>query len=326
MSRVAVGPGGEVVLYRSPDGEIRLDVRLEGDSVWLTQAQMVELFERDQSVISRHVRNVFAERELPAQGNMQKMHIAASTKPVVLYGLDVIISVGYRVKSRRGTQFRIWATRTLRDHLLRGYTLDERRLREKGLGEMEQAVGLLARTLRQHALVTEEGRAVLGVVQQYTRAWRLLLEYDEKRLPGVPARPRKPAAKLTLKEARAGIRSLRNVLADRRQASGLFGHERGDQLAAVLGNIEQTFDGKPLYPSAQARAAHLLYFLIKDHPFLDGNKRIGSLLFLDYLRRNGLLVRKDGNLRLADGTMVALALLVAASEATHKDLMIRLHP
>jgi len=324
MSRVAEGPGGEVVLYRSPDGEIRLDVRLKGDSVWLTQAQMVELFERDQSVISRHVRNVFAERELPAQGNMQKMHIAASTKPVVLYGLDVIISVGYRVKSRRGTQFRIWATRTLRDHLLRGYTLNERRLREKGLGEMEQAVGLLARTLRQHALVTDEGRAVLSVVQQYTRAWRLLLEYDEKRLPGVPARPRKPAAKLSLKEARSGIRSLRNVLADHRQASGLFGHERGDQLAAVLGNIEQTFDGKPLYPSAQARAAHLLYFLIKDHPFLDGNKRIGSLLFLDYLRRNGLLVRKDGNLRLADGTMVALALLVASSEATHKDLMIRL--
>ncbi len=324
MSRAAQGASGEVVLYRSPDGQIRLDVRLERDSVWLTQAQMAKLFKRDQSVISRHIRNVFSEGELPAGGNMQKVHIASSDKPIALYGLDVIISVGYRVKSQRGTQFRIWATRTLRDHLLRGYTLNERRLREKGLGEMEQAVGLLARTLKQHALVTDEGRAVLDVVQQYTRAWRLLLEYDEDRLAGVPARPRKPAAELTLETAHLAISGMRAALADRGQASGLFGQERGDQLDAILGSIAQTFDGKPLYPSAQARAAHLLYFLIKDHPFSDGNKRIGALLFLEYLRRNGLLMRGDGGPRLADGTMVALTLLVAESEAAQKDLMIRL--
>ena len=167
---------------------------------------------------------------------MQKMHIALSAKPVILYGLDTIISVGYRVKSHRGTQFRIWATRTLKDHLLRGYTLNEKRLREKGLGEIEQAVGLLAQTLTHHALVT----------------------------------------------------------------------------------------GEALYPTVQARAAHLLYFVIKDHPFTDGNKRIGTLLFLEYLRRNGLLVRPDGTPRLADNAMVALALLVAESEPLQKDLMIRL--
>jgi prophage maintenance system killer protein len=315
---------GEMVLYRSPDGQIHLDVRLERDSVWLTQRQMGKLFKRDQSVISRHVRNVFAEGELPAKGNMQKVHIASSDKPVALYGLDVIISVGYRVKSQRGTQFRIWATRTLRDHLLRGYTLNERRLREKGFGEMEQAVGLLARTLTQNALVTDEGRAVLDVVQHYTRAWRLLLEYDEDRLARAPARPRKPTAGLTLETAHLAIGGLRGALADRGQASGLFGQERGDLLGAILGNIEQTFGGKPLYPSAQARAAHLLYFLIKDHPFSDGNKRIGALLFLEYLRRNRLLMREDGSPRLADGTMVALALLVAESEPAQKDLMIRL--
>jgi len=327
MSRVVEGPGGEIVLYRSPDGEIRLDVRLERDSVWLTQGQMVELFGRDKSVISRHLRNVFSTGELVRKSVVAKSATTAAdgkTYQVEHFNLDAILSVGYRVNSKRGTQFRIWATRTLRDHLLRGYTLNERRLREKGLAEMEQSVALLARTLKQHALVTDEGRAVLDVVQQYTRTWRLLLEYDEKRLTGVPARPRKPAARLTLKEARATIHSLRNVLAERGQASDLFGRERGDQLSAILGNIEQTFDGKPLYTTAQARAAHLLYFLIKDHPFLDGNKRIGSLLFLDYLRRNGLLTRKDGNLSFADGTMVALALLVASSEATHKDLMIRL--
>jgi len=162
--------GGEVALFEAPDGQIRLDVRLERDTVWLTQAQMVELFGRDQSVISRHIGNTFKEGELEREGNMQKMHIANSDKPVEVYSLDVIISVGYRVKSLRGTQFRIWATRTLRDHLVQGYTLNERRLREKGLTEMEQAVRLLARTLSSHELVNDQGRAVLDVVTRYARS------------------------------------------------------------------------------------------------------------------------------------------------------------
>ena len=324
MTAERIAPGGEVVVYEAPGGEVRVDVHLERDTVWLTQAQMVELFGRDQSVISRHVRSVFQEGELPEAGNMQKMHIASSAKPIVLYSLDVIISVGYRVKSLRGTQFRIWATRTLRDHLLRGYTLQERRLREKGLSELEQAMGLLARTLTSHALVTDEGRAVLDVVQQYTRAWRLLLEYDEQRLAEKPAHPLRPTADLSLEAARAAAAHLRDSLAARGEASSLFGNERGEQLAAILGAIEQTFGGEPLYPTVQARAAHLLYFVIKDHPFSDGNKRIGTLLFLDYLRRNGMLVRPDGTPRLADNAMVALALLVAESEPAQKDLMIRL--
>jgi prophage maintenance system killer protein len=209
------------------------------------------------------------------------------------------------VNSKRGTQFRIWATGRLREHLLRGYTLNERRLREKGLGEMEQAVGLLARTLKRHDLVTDEGRAVLEVVEQYARSWRLLLEYDERRLAEAPLHPRKPTGTLALESARSAIGSLRRAVATDGSAPGLFGQERGDQLGAILGNVEQTFDGAPLYPSVQARAAHLLYFLIKDHPFSDGNKRIGTLLFLEYLRRNGMLVRADGAFRLADNTMVA---------------------
>ena len=156
-------------------GEVRLDVRLENESIWLTQRQMAELFGRDQSVISRHLRRALADDELSLESTMQKVHIASSDKPVTLYSLDAVISVGYRVNSARGTQFRIWATGTLRDHLLRGYTLNERRLREKGFGEIEQAVGLLASTLTRHELVTGEGAAVLDVVQRYTRAWRLLL-------------------------------------------------------------------------------------------------------------------------------------------------------
>jgi prophage maintenance system killer protein len=240
------------------------------------------------------------------------------------YNLDVIISVGYHVKSLRGTQFRLWATRTLREHLLRGYTLNQRRLAERGLGEVEQAVGLLARTLTAHALVTDEGQAVLQVVQQYTRAWRLLLEYDEKRLAERPRQPVSPGAPLTFDEARVAVAALHDDLRARGEAGALFGQERGDALAGILGAVEQTFGGTPLYPSAQARAAHLLYFVIKDHPFGDGNKRIGSLLFLDYLRRHGLLLRADGRPRLADNAVVALALLIAESEAGQKDLMIRL--
>jgi len=317
-------PGGEVVVYEAPDGEVRVDVRLERETVWLTQQQMAELFGRERSVVSKHVRNVFKEGELDEESNVHSLHIAGSDKPVGFYSLDVIISVGYRVRSPRGTQFRIWATRTLREHLLRGYTLHERRLAERGLGEIEQAVGLLARTLTAHALVTDEGRAVLQVVQQYTRAWRLLLEYDEERLTDAPARPVAPAAPLALDEARTTAATLRQELLGRGEAGSLFGQERGDGLAGILGALDQTFDGQPLYPSAQARAAHLLYFVIKDHPFGDGNKRIGTLLFLDYLRRNGLAYRADGTPRLADNAMVALALLVAESDPAQKELMIRL--
>jgi prophage maintenance system killer protein len=321
---MAEAPTGEVVIYQAPDGEIRVDVRLGRATVWLSLNQIAELFDRERSVVTKHVRNLFSEGELDMESNVQNLHIAGSDKPVRFYNLDVIISVGYRVNSRRGTQFRIWATRTLREHLLRGYTLNERRLRERGLDEIEQAVGLLARTLTTHALVTDEGRAVLEIVQQYTRAWRLLLEYDGEKLSAAPNRPVVPAVSLLLQDARSAVESLRETLAGRGEAGTFFGQERGDALAGLLGAIEQTFASAPLYPSAQARAAHLLYFVIKDHPFGDGNKRIGSLLFLDYLRRNGLLLRSDGRLRLADNAMVALALLIAESNPGQKELMIRL--
>lgn len=320
-------PGGEIVVYEGPDGEVRVDVRLERETVWLSLNQVAELFGRDKSVISRHLGNVFRSGELQREAVVAENATTAAdgkTYQVEFFNLDAILSVGYRVNSKRGTQFRIWATRTLRDHLLRGYTLNERRLAARGLGEIEQAVGLLARMLTAHALVTGEGRDVLDVVQRYTRSWRLLLEYDEQRLAERPAEPVEPAAGLSLADARSATESLRADLASRGQAGPLFGQERGEALAGILGAIEQTFGGQPLYPSAQARAAHLLYFVIKDHPFSDGNKRIGTLLFLDYLRRNGLLLRANGEPRLADNAMVALALLIAESQPAQKDLMIRL--
>lgn len=315
---------GDVVLYESDGAGVRLEVRFERETVWLTQAQMAELFQRDRTVVTRHINNVFEEGELDEESNVQKMHIASADRPIALYSLDVVVSVGYRVKSPQGTQFRIWATRTLRDYLVRGYTLNEQRLRERGFAEIRQAVALLGRTLTQNDLVTDEGRAVLQVIEDYSRTWHLLLAYDENRLESGVGDPREQMEALPAADARALVDHLRQALSARGEATHLFGRERSDQLDGILAAIEQTFGGVALYRSAQARAAHLLYFLIKDHPFVDGNKRIGTLLFLEYLRRNGLLRLSNGMLRFPDSAMVAIALLVAASDPGQKELMVRL--
>jgi prophage maintenance system killer protein len=252
------------------------------------------------------------------------LHIAGADRPVGFYNLDVIISVGYRVKSPRGTQFRIWATRVLRQHLIQGYSLHQRRLQQRGLGDLQQALALMARTLSSRGLLNDEGQAVLEVVQRYSRAWRWLLAYDEDRLPPITAEPDGSPEALKLEEAQRAIETLRADLARCGEATPLFGLDNRQALGGILGAIEQTFDGQPLYPTAQLRAAHLLYFVIKDHPFADGNKRIGTLLFLEFLRRNQLLLLADGEPRIADNGMAALALLIAESAPQQKELMIRL--
>jgi prophage maintenance system killer protein len=323
-----VKPENDIIIYES--GEARVEVRVARESVWLSLQQLAELFGRDKSVISRHLRAIFASGELERKATVAKNATVQQegnrevVREIEYYSLDAIISVGYRVNSTRATRFRQWATRVLHDHLLVGYTLNERRLAERGLAEAQQAVALLARTLTTHALVTDAGHAVLGVVQRYTRSWRLLLAYDEQRLDDQPRHAIAPRTALSVEDARAAVASLHDDLAARGEAGSLFGLEQGEALAGILGAIEQTFDGEPLYPNVQVRAAHLLYFVIKDHPFTDGNKRIGSLLFLEYLRRNGLLLRADGAPRLAANAMVALALLIAESDRAQKDLMIRL--
>ncbi|PXF56640.1 MAG: hypothetical protein C4B58_12720 [Deltaproteobacteria bacterium] len=310
---------GEIVLYQSEDGQAALDVHLKDETVWLTQAQMEKLFQRNQSVISRHVNNIFKEGELQWQSNMQKMHIANSDKPVAFYNLDVIISVGYRVKSQRGTQFRIWATTILKDHLVHGYSLNQRRLAEKGVEEAQQVLSLLAGTLESHNLVSDEGVAVLEVVNRYARTWQLLLQYDENNLPALET---KHVARYSLEinKARQAIAALKKELMVRKEVSEIFGQERGDALSGIIGAVQQTFGGKDLYPSIEEKAAHLLYFVIKDHPFTDGNKRIGSFLFLLFLKINDLLDQKSFSNR----ALVALALLTAVSQPGQKELMVRL--
>ncbi|MGD9662952.1 MAG: RhuM family protein [Porticoccaceae bacterium] len=311
---------GPVVLYQTEDGKTFLDIRLQEETVWLTQMQMAELFQRDQSVISRHVNNVFREGELPQQSNMQKMHIALSDKPVALYSLDVIISVGYRVKSQRGTQFRIWASSVLKEYLIKGYALNQRRLVEQGVDELRGVLDLLATTMEQHRLTDATGMAMVQLVRRYGLSWQLLLQYDEDRLALPAGLNRRETVGFDLAVVRQGIICLRDELVDRGEATDLFGQERGEALAGILGAIHQTFGGEDLYPSVEEKAAHLLYFVIKDHPFSDGNKRIGSFLFLLYLQECGLI----DAIRFDNKALVALALLVAASDPVQKDILIRL--
>jgi len=304
---------GEIVLYRAADGGPALDVRLERDTVWLSQAQLVELFQRDQSVISRHVRNVFAEGELPEESNMQKMHIAGSDKPVIFYNLDVIISVGYRVKSQRGTQFRIWATNVLRQHLVQGYTVHAQRLKE-----LNQAVRLVADVAHRRTLSGDEATALLEVVADYAYALEVLDDYDHQRVRLGEVSPGLVAA-LDRDEARQVIARM----GERFGASGLFGREKDDGLEGSLSAVMQTFDGQEVYPSLEEKAAHLLYFLVKNHHFVDGNKRIAAALFLWFLQKNQALYRADGGKRIADNALVAMTLLIAESRPDEKDVLTR---
>ena len=311
---------GEVVLYQAEDGQTILDVQLKDETVWLTLNQMTELFGRDKSVISRHLSNVFSSGELCREAVVAKNATTASDGKVYQvdwFNLDAIISVGYRVNSKRGTQFRIWATSVLKKHLIDGYSINQRRLAQRGKEEVQQVISLLSSTLTQHDLVTDEGQAVLSIVNRYAATWRLLLQYDEESLPVLAGR-RQARTALDLAQARSAIAALRHDLAAKGEATDLFGQERGHGLDGILAAIDQTFGGQDLYPSIEEKAAHLLYFVIKDHPFSDGNKRIGSFLFVLFLQVNDLSLGFDNK------SLVALTLLTAASDPGQKEILVRL--
>ncbi len=320
----AARPGGEVVLYEAANGEVALDVRLEQGTVWLTREQMAAVFSSTTENIRQHLRNIFVDGELEESATTKDFLVVRSEgsrrvrRVLTHYNLDAIISVGYRVSSKRAVRFRQWATRILREHLVSGYTLSQRRLAERGLREAHDTLNLLARTLRSQSLVSGTGgEAVLEIVAHYTDTWRLLLEYDEDRLES-PAGARPPSAALDHGQAVATIADFKAMLMARGEATSLFGNPRGDALEGILGNVEQTMFGEPLYRTREEKAANLLYFLVKDRPFTDGNKRIGSLLFLLYLRQEGL------NHDLNPQALTALTLLIAESAPANKDLLIRL--
>ena len=309
----------EISIYQTESGTI--EVHLEQDTVWLRQEQMGQLFGRERSVITKHLRNVFADGELDEESNVQNMHIAGSDKPVKAYNLEVIISVGYRVKSQQGTRFRQWATRILREHLTQGYTLNRQRL-EANARELEAALQLVKKAAQSPELLADTGRGLVNIVTRYAQTFLLLQRYDE----GLLTEPKTESGGLlpTLAEAHAALAQLKADLIARGEATALFAQERGEAFEALLGNLDQTVFGEPAYPSVEAKAAHFLYFVIKNHPFADGNKRSGAFLFVDFLNRNGRLLDADGTPVINDIGLAALALLVAESDPTQKDTMIRL--
>ena len=315
----------QIQIFTSADGEAQLEVALEQDTVWLSQAQMCDLFGRERSVITKHINNVFKEGELERDSVSAKFaHTAADGKTYQVdhFNLDVIISVGYRVKSQRGVQFRQWATHVLKQHLVQGYTLNQQRLAERGV-EFEQAVALLSRTLSNQQLVSPSGEAVVQVIRDYARSWSLLQGYDEQSLSDISTQQANMQP-MALDAVIPAIGSLKATLIAKGEASELFGKLRGDGLASALATIEQGFAGELFYPNIASRAAHLLYFVIKNHPLADGNKRSGSFLFLWYLRLNQHLLARPVEQLINDNTLVALALLVAESLPEQKELMIRL--
>lgn len=312
----------EIAIYESDSG--RISVTLERETVWLSLQQMAELFARDKSVISRHLRNVFAEGELERQAVVAKNATTAAdgkTYQVEFFNLDAVLSVGYRVNSRQGTRFRQWATQLLKDHLTRGYTLNRERF-EANARELEAALELVRKTARVSELDIDGGRGLVEIVSRYTQTFLWLQRYDE----GLLTEPTgSPGGELpSVKAAQAALASLKTQLTARGEATELFARERGDGLAALLGNLQQSVFGEPAYPSLESKAAHLLYFVVKNHPFADGNKRSGAYLFVDFLHRNGRLLDAQGNPLINDTGLAALTLLVAESDPKQKDTLIRL--
>lgn len=319
-------PGGEVLVYEAPDGGVRVEVKLERETVWLTQRQMSELFATTPENVLMHLKNIYADGELDEPATAKDfLAVRVEGKRQVQrrlkhYNLDAIISVGYRVNSRRGVRFRQWATQTLRAHLVRGYTINQQRF-EHNARELEAALALVRKAAAGEALTTDQGRGLVDVIARYTQTFLLLQRYDEGLLvepQGIAGGAFPPVA-----EAHAAIAHLKHDLLVRGEATDLFGRERDEGLAALLGNLAQSAFGEPAYPTVEAKAAHLLYFVIKNHPFADGNKRIGSFLFVEFLHRNGRLLR-NGEAVINDVGLAALALLVAESVPKDKEVMIRL--
>ena len=294
----------EIVLFETADNEVSLQVQMQDETVWLTQAQMVELFGRDVSVISRHINNVFKEGELDKKSNLHFLQIANADRPVTIYSLDVIISVGYRVKSQRGVEFRRWANSVLKDYILRGYAVNDKRINQLG-----KIVQIMKRAENQL-----DAQQVLSVVESYSTALDILDDYDHQTL----AKPRGNRATyvLTYDECRSVIDKMTFV-----SDSNLFGNEKDDSFKGSIGAIYQSFDGKDLYPSLEEKAANLLYFVTKNHSFSDGNKRIAATMFLYFLNKNGALF-VEGSKRIADFTLVALTIMIAESKPEEKEMMV----
>ena len=316
----------QIIIYQSPTGETSLEVKVDADTLWLSQKQIAQLFGKDSDTIGLHLKSIYKTGELPENGTTEYFSVVRKegkrtvNRSIQHYNLDAILSVGYRVNSKRGTQFRIWANKILKDYLIKGFAINEKRLKEKTqqLEELKKVIKLQEKVISAYPLQTNEAAGLLHVISEYAHALEVLDDYDHQRLQ-LPKRSGKPARKITYAEAKKAIQKL----GEQTGASSLFGKEKDDSFKGFLENIYQTFDAKELYPSTEEKAAHLLYFVIKNHSFTDGNKRIAAFLFVWFLELNKLLYDAQGHKRLADNALVALTLMIAESNPNDKDMMIK---
>ncbi len=314
----------DIVIYE--DGTLALSATVENDTVWLSQKQLCELFGRDKSVISRHIGNIFKSQELDKDSVVAKNATTAKDGKIYqvdYYNLDMIISLGYRVNSKQATKFRQWATRVLKNYLIDGYALNQKRLQQQKLQELENTINLIKESMNQKELSADEAKGFVEIVSNYAKSWALLQGYDEQSLQEV-AQTKEQKFILDYDEAKDAIVELKRTLINKGEATELFGNEKAGEFKGNLLNIYQSFGGVELLPSVEQKAANLLYYIIKGHPFNDGNKRIGAYLFVLFLHKNGILYKDNGEAKINDNALASLALLVATSAPEQKDIIIKL--
>ena len=314
---------GEIIIYKTSKNEVDLKVRFENETVWLTQMEIAELFGKERTVITKHIKNIFADKEINLKSNVQKMHIANSDKPVEFYSLDVILAVGYRTNSARAIHFRKWATSVLKKYLLQGYAINEKRLleaREK-FQELQTAISFLQEKSKKELLSGQAGE-ILNLLSDYSKTLTILEQYDKGQLK--ESKGGKTKFILEYGDCLKIIAELKKELVMKKEASDLFGNERDGSFEGIIKGLYQSFGGKELYPSIEDKASHLLYFIIKDHPFSDGNKRSAAFLFVYFLDKTNFLFKKSGERKINDNALVALALLVAESDPKEKETMVKI--
>lgn len=316
-----------ILIYQDKNNNIHTEVQLENETVWLTQSQMVDLFKKSKQNISLHIRNIFNEGELIEKLVVKESLTTATDGKAYktkYYSLDVIISVGYRIKSKQGTQFRIWANKVLKEYLIQGYALDQERLKnqQQQIKELEKALALFQKA-QLDALSQTEASGLLTVLTEYTHSFILLNQFDTGNFP-TGALNTHITCEIDYQAAMRAIEDLKHRLMMRQEATELFGQPKDESFQGILGNIIQSFSGQYLYPSIEEQAAHLLYFIIKNHPFTDGNKRIGAFMFIWFLQMNKHHLKENGNAKINDNALVAIALLVAQSDPAQKEIMIKL--
>ncbi len=320
----------DIIIYE--DGNVELKATVENESVWLNQNQIAELFEVQRPAVTKHLSNIFKSNELDEKVVCSILEHTTKhgaikgkkqTKKIKLYNLDAIISIGYRVNSKRATRFRIWATSILKDYLVKGYALNQKKLQKQKFEELDKTIQLIKQGLQNNQLNITEAKGFVEIISNYAKSWALLQGYDEQSLEEV-LQTKEERFVLGYDEAKEAIAELKKTLIKKEEATKLFGQEKAGEFKGNLLNIYQSFAGVDLLPSLEAKAANLLYYIIKGHPFNDGNKRIGAYLFILFLHKNKILCKPNGEPKINDNALASIALLVAQSNPNQKDIIIKL--